>query len=579
MEKILYRFLFWPVFFFFPFFSFGQEEYVGVSQMPALRNFLLEEFTAIRCGFCPAAHVTANNLHAVFGERIQIIALHVSDLADPTGLGLDLRTPYGDAWSARQGGSSMPSGAINRHRFDAFCEGTSYGISPSRWQQAIRSIMYDTAEVNLYAAARLDTLKRELTVQMEYFYPESVSDTFHTLTVALVEDFIRGPQSQGASFTQYLHQHVLRDLVTAVWGDTVSSLEKGKVMRKTFTKQIPEQYNGKAPVLSNLQVVAFMSDSKAEILNSTSCPVLFPERYVKPSVQLREAGMGERYARTAIPLRVMNLGTDTVRSVKLSIDWGGRTCESETKGLSIPYGHEDEVWFQLGEYPLDTEIRYSLVTSEVNGESFMSNPISGKILPPYRIKTDSVRIEVRTTVRGSDLSWTVRKRDGSILYRSRDYEEGEVQEEDLVLALEKDSIYSLEFQDMFLDGFSGGYCILDMDGEEIVKVAYMGSLGDKVSFVRTSDAENDFLRKTCPEFRIYPNPLQKGKALHLVFGTELLQDTEIRIFDMQGRLAFMETIPAGRRNHTLFLPGLRTGVYGLRTVSGCQIGFAKLVLR
>lgn len=582
MKKNVFRVSFPAVLLSLALFSIGRasEKTTGVSQSPTLRNFLLEEFTAIHCSYCPSAHAISKNLHAVFGDRMQTIALHVTSLASPGTNELDFRTTYGEEWYSRIGTGGVPSGSINRYRFDGYCGEDSYDINRSLWPQVIRSIMYDTAQVNLYAEATLDTLKRELTVRVEYFYPEFVSDEFHTVTVALTENFIRGTQSGGGAGANYLHQHVLRDLLTDVWGDTVTGLESGKVIEKTFTARIPEQYNNCTPNLSNLEVVAFISNPKEEILNSTSCPVLFPGRYVAPSAEIRVTGISEYYSRTAIPVRIMNLGTDTLRSVKLSVDWGKETYEPEASSLAIPYGHEEEVWFELGEYPFTQVMKYRIATSALNGQDFESNLVSHHAFWPYKVDTDSVRIQVKTTAMGSDLSWTLRARDGEILYRSRPYEEGKVQEETLFFALEDGAVYSLEFEDAFLDGFSGGYSLTDMQGNVIARAEYLGSFGDKVSFMKSENAGNGFAEEALSfAFEAFPNPVSQGGELKLAFSRALSQDAGLRIFDMQGRLMAEYLVRAGSREYSIRIPSWSPGMYLLRLSDGHNGGFLKLVIR
>lgn len=563
-----------------PSFAQSSQTASGVAREPVLRNFLLEEYTAIHCSYCPSAHTIAKNLHAVFGDRLQTIALHVTSLADPNTNEIDFRTPYGEEWYGRLGTGGVPSGSINRYHFDGYCGENSYDISRSLWPQVIRSILYDTAQVNLYAEAGLDTLDRKLTVRVEYFYPKAVADEFHTITVALVENFIRGTQSGGGAGAEYLHQHVLRDLLTGVWGDTIAERESGTVLEKTFEIEIPDQYNNKAPNLSNLEIVAFISNPKGEVLNSTSCLVLFPGRHVAPSAELRVTGISEYYSRYAIPVRIMNLGTDTLRSIRLSVDWGKETYKPEASSLAIPYGHEEEVWFELGEYPFTQVMKYRIATSELNGQAFESNTVSHHTFWPYKVYADSVRIQVKTTAMGSDFSWTLRTRDGNILYRSRPYEEGKVEEETLVFALEDQTVYSLEFEDAFLDGFSGGYSLSDIKGNVIAKVDYLDSFGDKVSFMKAEDAGNGSAAEALPfGFEAYPNPVSRGGELRLAFSEPLLQGAGLRVFDMQGRLMAEYPVPAGSREFSMSLPSWAPGMYLVRLADGRSEGFIKLVIR
>lgn len=551
-----------------------------VATQPELRNFLLEEFTAIHCSYCPQAHEISKNLHAVFGKRMNTIAVHVSSLASPGTNEIDFRTEFGEQWFARLGTGGVPSGSINRFHFDGYCAEGSYDINRSLWSQVIRSIMNDTAEVNLYAEANLDKESRKLTVKVEMFYPKAVKDEFNTITVALTENFVRGTQSGGGASDKYLHQHALRDLLTDVWGDTVADLEEGVVIEKSFETQIPETYQGTAPDLSHLEVVVFVSNPKGEIMNSTSCQVLFPERKVAPSAELRVTGISKYYSRTAIPVRVMNLGTDTLRTIKLSVDWGKEKYEPETSGLSIPYGHEEEVWFELGEYPFSQVMKYRIVTKEINGEPFESNLVSDHSFWPYKINTDSVQIVVKTTAKASDLSWTVRTRNGEIVHQSEPYVDGEVQEDILVLPLEKGTVYSFEINDAFLDGFSGGYSITDMDGKVIEKVDYIGSYGDKVSFTRAEETSNEVGEDMVKlEMLAIPNPVGQGQDVRISFSKPLPQDVRLEIFDITGNSRMRQLVPSGSVGIDWNTKGLASGLYIVRLNLATEFQLMKILVR
>lgn len=551
-----------------------------VQTEPGLRNFLLEEYTAIHCSYCPSAHVIAKDLHAVFGDRIQTLAVHVSSLADPGTGEIDFRTDFGEMWFAQLGRGGVPSGSINRQSFEGFTDEGTYDINRSLWPQVIRSIMYDTAQVNIYAQAEMDTMTRELSVKVELYYPEKVDDDFNTITVVLTENFIRGTQSGGGASSNYLHQHVVSDLLTGVWGDTLQDLSKGVVIEKTFTTTVPEMYNNRMPNLSNLEVVVFVSNSKGEVLNSESALVLFPGRYVVPSAELRVTGISEYFARTSIPVRVMNLGTDTLQSVKLAVDWGSEKYEPEVTGLSIPYGKEQEVWFELGEYPFTQVMKYRIVTQQLNGETFESNLISDFTFWPYEVNSDSVTINVRTTTKGSDLSWTLRTRDGQVIYESEPYEEGKVQEETLSLFLEDGVVYSLEIEDAFLDGFSGGFSITDQNGKVIAKQDYLGSYGEKISFVKAEDVSDEELYPVKESgLEIFPNPVLKGQDVKVCLDFKTCSPVIVKVFDMQGRCCKMENISVSSDCFLLETSNLQSGMYLVHVTDGVGDAVVKLLVR
>lgn len=561
------------------------ENYKGVSQQLIPRSLLLEEFTAIHCSYCPSGHAIAQNMHNVFGSRLQTIAVHVSSLAVPSSSEPDFRTQCGEAWYALQGGGGMPSGAMNRTPFEGL-SGANYALGRSDWQAAARLCMNDTAKVNLYAEATLDTQSRVLTVRVEYFYPKQIQSRFNTLTLAVTENYIPGTQSGSSGGATYLHRHVLRDVITPVWGDTVWNPEVGKVLEKTYTYTIPEQYVNRVPVFANMEVIAFMSDTNAQVLNSTDARIEYQGRFLAPHLSLSAPLIGRYWSRTSIPVRIENIGTDTVKSVSFSIVWGKNTYTPSLTSLSIPYGSEQEVEVPIGEFELSSLVKYRITAVQVNGTEVVSNTVSDYVTEPYVVNTDKVRLELNLDDYGSDITYTLRNRSGKVVESGGPFEDGEPQQHLVEWNLQADSVYSLEIEDAFLDGFNMGYRLLDANSQTIVSERSMSMYGTAVSFVyrkENTDVQTTEKITQQPRILLRYNPVPSGCSENeirlLGFGGSKIR---LNVFDLNGRNVFSTEIGAQSAERTVYridLSSFHSGFYFIKVEGRAGSAVQKMILQ
>ena len=455
------------------------------------------------------------------------------------------------------------------------------------WQEAARKSMDDTALVNLYIEAVLDTQTRLLTVRVEYFYPESVGMQFNTLTLAVTENYIPGTQSGSTGGSQYLHRHVLRDVITPVWGDTLRDLSVGRVLEKNYRYTVPAQYVNRAPAFENLEVIAFVSDTVGEILNSASAVVEYEGRYASPQLLLSVPMLSRHHSHTSIPVLVENLGTDTVRSLLFSIEWGNQTYIVPVDTLSILYAEEKEINVPLGEYSFSKVLKYRITVKEVNGRSVECNVVSDYITEPYTVNTDKVRFELTTDAYGEDITYTLSNRSGKVIEAGGPFERGLVKTYTAEWNLQEDSVYSLEIKDAFMDGFSGGYKLFDAKGISVVSELFVGMYGSTVSFVYRKNAvtneslygmEDDRLQMS---FSINPVPSSRPDN-ELTFVGFCSEQLHLSVFDIQGHEVFNTKIKVN--SHREFAKYLmdtrqfRSGFYFVKVMDGNKMTVQKMLI-
>lgn len=174
----------------------------------------VEKYTGPKCTNCPKADVTLDAAHHQFGDNLIVISVNY-----PTGQGVpwagnpDLRTEDGTAWSQYFGISELPAAYLNR--------GTKqYTGSMSEIVSDIEKVINQTpqAAVAVNATAEGDSIS--ITVDVELY---SQLDGGLSLTLALTEDSLVYKQSMpdGDPDENYVHNHMLRDVITGTWGDDI----------------------------------------------------------------------------------------------------------------------------------------------------------------------------------------------------------------------------------------------------------------------------------------------------------------------------------------------------------------------
>lgn len=220
-----------------------------VSTMPQPRTALLEEFTAINCGNCPAAHAIATDLFAQFGDQLVGVEVHGGSLANPSTGQPDFRTTDGTAlWSAF-GVAFQPQGMVNRQSL----------TGASGWNASISTILSQTSPANIGIAATIEN--GTLTVDVEVYYTSTPANN-DEIHVALIQDHIIGYQQDYGNGAQpnYDHRHVLRDMITDVPGDPVAINTEGTLVERSYTMTLDPSWT-----IADLRVVAFVGPTTGAV--------------------------------------------------------------------------------------------------------------------------------------------------------------------------------------------------------------------------------------------------------------------------------------------------------------------------
>lgn len=251
---------------------------------PQNRVALLEDFTGVRCGYCPDGHVRAKAVADANPGKFIIMAVHAGPYASPATGWADFTTAYGSQLVTQAKVSGYPAGTISRMLCSTLGVtpqiSGGYAMSRGSWATAASKVMAMPAPVNIGAKATFDAGSRILTVKVDLYYT-SEETAQNNLNVVLLQDHLFSKQSGGTpDANNYEQNHVVRDFLTGQWGEVITeSKAAGSKISKTFTYTVPQDYHGTtvegggAVVIDNLKVVAFVAKGQTDVLNALEVDV------------------------------------------------------------------------------------------------------------------------------------------------------------------------------------------------------------------------------------------------------------------------------------------------------------------
>ncbi len=242
--------------------------YTATPETPQTRKMLAEEFTGVSCPPCPAGHAAMRSITASQNDNMIIIAYHIFNYAqanpvEKDGQKLskyDFRTQDAtDVANSVLGGlGGMPEAAFDRTLYK-----DKHLSSRIEWHAAAdaRAAAQTTTPVNIHITSTYDATTLEATVRVKLAYTDDVNFK-QTLTLAVIEDSIIDAQKYEDKIEKdYVHEHVLRDIVTPVTGvlipAKVDPKVAGRVYERTFKVPIKTEWHAE-----HCKLVAFVSNDE-----------------------------------------------------------------------------------------------------------------------------------------------------------------------------------------------------------------------------------------------------------------------------------------------------------------------------
>lgn len=297
-----------------------------VSTDPENRNALIEEFTGIGCGFCPYGHLEVANFIAAHPEDGFSMAVHHGFYAIPDENQPDFTTEYGDGLGDYFSVNAWPNALLNRHDF-----GTGMLYPLNEWSQYASQVISEGSYVNVACEASVDVQTRELTIHVETYYTADSPEDENFLNVVLIQNDIKGPQFSSwfnpdaiTPDGAYMHQHMLRDMITGQWGEEITSTSTGSFIDKTYIYTVPESINDVPVRLGDIAIVCFIVETEQEVETASGTyPELTNYAYALDAgideLQLPEAACSNIDSKVI----VANYGSSDIESLEFEIEISG----------------------------------------------------------------------------------------------------------------------------------------------------------------------------------------------------------------------------------------------------------------
>lgn len=564
-----------------------------VSKTPSKRSVLFEEYTGVRCGNCPRAHIKEAGFLEEYPDQFFAVNIHTGSYAEPYGEGdPDMRTEDGNYLMNRFGVNSFPSGVISRYKFS-----DSYVANESSWGTYVKQILGMDAYVNVAAEADLDWESRKLAMTVQLYYtgdPASASNRIH---VAMTQDHIRALQYYGTENPDqmmedgnYDHLHVLRDMLTPVEGDEVSSVSKGAFVEKKYEWTLPESVNSVPLSLQNLHFVVYVTESEFNVLNACQAKVTHangPSHVLSLSKPQPELNFQcEPAARVSFDMQ--NILGEPVEEVVFSITSKAGTSEYVCK-FENPVEQEARVRVETDPFPISTVNAAEEVTvsvAKVNGEDYgfaEEEPAETNVSVTHSLAyapTSEVVLGICQDRWGADITWELKDPDGKIAYEGgpyRDLSGTGTKLNEVQMDLEK-TCYTFTVRDESGDGvntsFGNGYISMkDAQANEFYRND--GKYGDSLVVMLDVRHTANEANAVWSGFDLYPNPARDYSVLD--FELEKSAQIRIRVWEKSGGCVLdlgERMFEAGRHEIDLPLQKLAAGMYFV-SLRGAETNLSK----
>jgi len=232
------------------------------------KTVYVEELTGVKCPNCPTGSARLESILLNYPDNMIVVGIHGIDLASPiSGLSkYDFRNEdAADLEIFLKDFLGKPSAYFNRVRYEEL--GDLWGNpAPSQWENFVDQELEkpQVMEVSIIKSYNEDT--RELEVTVAVLPLEDLSGEFK-VTILLTESEIVDAQddkNESEIVLDYVHNHVLRDVITTFNGDAfASSLTKDAGVSKNYVYTIPNDVEGLWRP-EHLEIVAFIANTEGE---------------------------------------------------------------------------------------------------------------------------------------------------------------------------------------------------------------------------------------------------------------------------------------------------------------------------
>ena len=551
-----------------------------VSTDPQNRNAVIEEFTGRNCGYCPDGHVIANSIVHANPGRVWAVNVHAGGYA-PTSypnFNTGVSTTICNGFQV----TGFPAGVVNRS--------TAQAQNRGQWQSLVNQQLSQAAECNVAGQVVVNPVTRLAKINVEVYYTANSASANNYLTIVMLQDSIWGSQSGGNTNPeqfvngQYCHMHILRDAITADWGDEIAPTTAGTLIQKEYVYEIPASIGSPNGVEVDLENISFLAYVEEKQQGSTYRPILNvneltmtqgTEEAIYPIISNVAAASGISCSTTrTLKLDLVNGGLDELTSLKYQVKVGNAEPVEFTWEGSIAS-------YQGSSIEIDVEIPFGTHTVEVsiveaNGTAYEFTKTGSVTTNEWAAveleetaETEELTIEIMQDKYGNQITWELLASDMTVLASGGPYtmlvgggsatqlhiEKATVNNGDCVKFVIRDAVGN----GICCSFGEGYYQIKDSKGNVVVDGD--GDFGSEASALLSIGAKNDENVEeveTVESVNIFPNPV---KDVLTVKGENMKQ---VVIYNALGQA--VETINTNDNEVRVNVSAYNNGMYFINVI-------------
>ncbi len=550
-----------------------------VSTEPSNKNVILEEYTGVNCGYCPDGHKIANEIAADNPGRFFAINIHQGSYANANP---NFTTQWGDALAGQTGLTGYPSGTINRHVFS----GSNTALSRNTWEGNSNTILGQASPVNVAARATINHANGLVSMEVEVYYTANSTASTNALNVAVLQDNILGPQSGGSSFNpgqmengQYIHMHMLRDLITGQWGETITNTQTGAFHTFTYDFYIPAAYNGIPVNINDINFLVFIAEGNQEIITGTDVEITRTLSEVGGGISGELDDIEGDYCSDEIGAEVKafvaNWGTSTIQSLEIEYTADDEAPQTYSWTGNIDAGELEEIDIPAITLSTSNEHTISLNIASINGVAVESG-VNEVSIPKGKFATGgNLTFKLKTDNYGSETTFEIKNSSGVVVLEGGPFADNASIEHVFSFEPEEIGCYILTVYDQYEDGINGGYGsgyfeMVDANGNVIFHND--GTFGDEAVYTMDITEVSSVEGYTAENMKVYPNPANNQiniSAEHNI--------TNVTVVNVVGQVISNENI--NTNFHTVNVSSLTNGIYFVKATINNEVVTQKVVVQ
>lgn len=563
-----------------------------VSTNPQNKHLVFEEYTGVNCGYCPAGHEWLNEMADYYPGTV-VINIHQGVYA------ARYTTQWGNSLANQVASSGYPAFTMNR-KTNNNCKIINYYSNDYNVSTEAYSLVNTTSPVNVAATAEIDFLTRVMTIHVEVYYTSDVTgQNGSSLNVALLQDYVKGPQANYGPYNQsqitedgqYMHMHMLRNLITGQWGETIAANTEGTIPAGTFvsrdyTYTLPQTIGDVNVDIENMNLAVYVADLSQEGCSSLNSPNIYNGVKVMPTytnIDSENATVNDVIFTdplgcidsVSVKAIIKNIGVP-ITSLELNCT-NQLTNDSKTITVNENVATFATTTVDFGYIlaTLGTNNNYTITVTKINGVDYNGQTsVQGHTKKAISQTSGRPTLLLKTDKKGSEVTWFVYDINNNVIQQGGPYADGAIRKDTVVLNIPSDGCYLFSIVDAGGDGINntkgtGNYSILNGAGEEMYRSNGKFGAGETIDFYASNIPAgiNEANDNICQSI-LYPNPATNNTVLAINLGKS--DRAKISVVDVMGRevLNLGEyNLNSGDNNININTTSLTNGVYFVRIVT------------